>query len=509
MLPGNLYQFDFHESRQFLVGALFIVVCLSTLAGMSDVWCNKTLKLMKILYLTLTNDAAMQRDQIADNFPIDLRTAMKAFPIQAQTITYAVCPLCCCTYKPQMSEDGVLVYPGRCSNQYPGEQGVCGVKLTKPGVHRGESIRIPIRPFVVQDMNSFVARMLSRPELEEALIRGMHCVKKEEMCDIKDGYILPAIVDKDQRQFMSYSSGELRLAWNLSVDWFNPYQNKQAGKHASTACIVMSCLNLPPGLRHKPENLFLAGIFPGPKEPKIDQVNHMLRPLVDQLFQSWSYGTWFSQTSLSREGRLTRSALAGLVADLPAARKTAGQKAHPACSICPMDSGGNRDLNDLDFRTWGERNYNEHLTAAVDWRDAQTDAERKKLFERNGVRWSELLRLPYWNSTRCIVIDGMHNLWLGVTKYHLQDIVGIDASKISENPKPARPVTLEEMNKARKALASNSQMLKTCRIQVLLVLCQEKGIDLPLAADNRRIKKIEIIDHLTVRIIHEKSYLSL
>ena len=39
---------------------------------------------------------------------------------------------------------------------------------------------------------------------------------------------------------------ELRLAWSLSVDWFNPYHNKAVGKSASIGVIVMSCLNLPP-----------------------------------------------------------------------------------------------------------------------------------------------------------------------------------------------------------------------------------------------------------------------
>ena len=40
---------------------------------------------------------------------------------------------------------------------------------------------------------------------------------------------------------------------------------------------------------------------------------------------------------------------------------------------------------------------------------------RKKFMTKEAVRWSELARLPYFDLCRMIVIDPMHNLFLGMS----------------------------------------------------------------------------------------------
>ncbi|OAD65465.1 hypothetical protein PHYBLDRAFT_176062 [Phycomyces blakesleeanus NRRL 1555(-)] len=45
-----------------------------------------------------------------------------------------------------------------------------------------------------------------------------------------------------------------------------------------------------------------------------------------------------------------------------------------------------------------------------------SDAQRKRLERENGVRWSELHDLVYFNLVECTVIDPMHNLYLGTAK---------------------------------------------------------------------------------------------
>jgi hypothetical protein len=57
------------------------------------------------------------------------------------------------------------------------------------------------------------------------------------------------------------------------MDGFNSYGNHQAGKHVSITFIILVCLTLPVSLCYWPENIFLVGIAPGPKEPSLEEIN--------------------------------------------------------------------------------------------------------------------------------------------------------------------------------------------------------------------------------------------
>ena len=59
-----------------------------------------------------------------------------------------------------------------------------------------------------------------------------------------------------------------------------------------------------------------------------------------------------------------------------------------------------------------------------------------KFFAQTGVRWSELLCLPYFDPTRFVVIDTMHNLFLSLINKHFQDILGIRLEKDLEQDAP-------------------------------------------------------------------------
>ncbi len=62
------------------------------------------------------------------------------------------------------------------------------------------------------------------------------------------------------------------------------------------------------------------------------------------------------------------------------------------------------------------RTAQECRESAHSWFNASDLDAREEIFNASGVRWSELLRLPYFDIIRCVVVDVMHNLFLGTHK---------------------------------------------------------------------------------------------
>ena len=56
---------------------------------------------------------------------------------------------------------------------------------------------------------------------------------------------------------------------------------------ASSTGIWMVLLNLPPHLRYLEENIYVAGVIPGPSKPSNDQLNHYLELIVREAKELW------------------------------------------------------------------------------------------------------------------------------------------------------------------------------------------------------------------------------
>ena len=429
-------------------------------------------------------------------FPQDIRSAKKLFNLEPTTITYAVCPKCSATYRVASGKQ----LPITCNRKRIGRGSACGATLTKLIIKDvdGErmNIRTPIKPFVMQDFDAFKAGLLSRPGMEAILERGALFNDTDDIWDVKDGTTIKNLLGPDGKPFWDgLKRRELRLLWNLSIDWFNPRGNKAAGKVTSTGSIVMACLNLPPSLRYKPENLFLVGVIPGPSEPSVEEVEHFIAPLVEMMERSWRHGTKFERTESSKHGRTERSMLAVIVMDMVAARKITGCASHSSkdffCSLCSL---GKCDINNLDRRTWPTRTREVLKKAAEEWRDATTASERKRLFKKNGVRWSPFWSLEYYDPTKMVVTDPMHNLFLGLVQFHIQEVLGISIEEAQNDQ--GRPVTEKEMDNAKRDLgALNTKALHRARIPVLKKLCGENGINLKFG---KKLKKRYLIEQLIV-----------
>ena len=419
-----------------------MVTTCHILFGISHRGCNFLLNMAQyILHLTLFRGGHLsQADQkLLSDIPSDSRTAEKAFSLSSKNTIFAVCPNSNChfNYKPSFEDNSPIpVYPKICSHRkFPGGK-KCGTTLLKPRrTQQGQTVEIPIKPFVAFSFKDWLGGMISRSGFEEKMDEVWKSWKKgftpAEMKDIFDGEILQNFKGPDGQHF-SVGGNEGRYVFSLCVDYFNPLGNKQAGKKKSVGLISMVCLNLPPELRYKPENMFLFGVVPGPHEPPLDCLNHYLSYLIDELLKFWHTGICYSRTNTFYFGRVVRCALICLVCDLPAARKTNGfasLKHSEMCSICRCKSKPKTDiLNDSFTKIWERRTGEEIRNSAQLYLDAANEKERNDTVHTTGIRWSELYRLPYFDPSRFVVVDAMHNLFLGLIQEHF-DILGMRSDR--------------------------------------------------------------------------------
>ncbi|KAI0709952.1 hypothetical protein C8Q76DRAFT_624966, partial [Earliella scabrosa] len=113
------------------------------------------------------------------------------------------------------------------------------------------------------------------------------------------------------------------------------------------------------------------------------------------------------------------------------------------------------DIAQLDRSKWPRRTRAQHHARAEEWKNATTEKEREATFKKHGLRWSELLRLPYWDPTRFALVDAMHNLFLGALRHHCRDFWGVDIKDKSSDSKKVPPHSPEEQKSWLEFVAKN------------------------------------------------------
>ena len=84
----------------------------------------------------------------------------------------------------------------------------------------------------------------------------------------------------------------------------------------------------------------------------------------------------------------------------------------------------------FERQSWKGRSRLAHKQEALCTLEARSPAERAKLESKHGCRYSSLLQLPYFDPSRMLVIDPMHNLFLGSAKHFLKSVL---LPKVSNN----------------------------------------------------------------------------
>ena len=215
------------------------------------------------------------------------------------------------------------------------------------------------------------------------------------------------------------------VAFIINVDWFKPFKHSEY----KVGGIYLNILNLPRTERYKTKWTMLIGLIPGPSEPK-ENINSFLKPLVNDLIELWNG----IQIHCSSTTTLIRGALIAVSCDIPAARKVCqflGHKANKGCSRCEFEAQreNSRDVTSrMSYFTAVDlvpRLNDTVRLQANEFLDARNKTEAKEIQKKNGVRWSELLRLTYFDIVTMTMVDPMHTVFLGMirreTELILQD----------------------------------------------------------------------------------------
>ncbi|KNZ59798.1 hypothetical protein VP01_1660g10 [Puccinia sorghi] len=156
-------------------------------------------------------------------------------------------------------------------------------------------------------------------------------------------------------------------------------------------------------------------------------------------FNIRKYGGSFSDPMApSSQAKLVISHLGCLwMVSIPTAVDKLESIATRMCSYCLLEKS---KINNLNPQTWPMRTTTDHKHWAIHSRDAQDQNTRKKILKKQGVRYSVMLELPYWDIIKYHVVDSMHNLLLGLLKWHCQRFWCMADIDDEESPK-AIPTT--------------------------------------------------------------------
>ncbi|KAF7372684.1 hypothetical protein MVEN_00131700 [Mycena venus] len=219
------------------------------------------------------------------------------------------------------------------------------------------------------------------------------------------------------------ATGELRIGVTMGMDWFS-YLRSQISAFHSSCPISYSVINLLAHHRYRTAHFLLAGIMPGPKEATPDQCQRFLRPIINELLRLWKEGVVIV-TPKYPKGRLIRVALVAVVCDKPAAYKIGGFGSHSHthfCTLCWICQDLKSTPEAFKENGFPERTNKRHRELQKEYLKCTTKSARDAFVKQYATRWCELHRLPYFNICEMIVIDPMHNLFLGVVKTHFYHI---------------------------------------------------------------------------------------
>ena len=365
---------------------------------------------------------------IESQFPYSLYQLNKRVPLKNEFKKFVVCCKCDNLYNAKECVRGIgflqeskfcekIHFPQHPNPHY---RKPCGQLLLRSVILSNS--KKTFHPFKTYCYSSFVTA------LKELLVRpGFYnlCSQwktkgtaSDMLTDVYDGKIWRDFQIFDEAPFLQ---GDLGLGLILNIDWFQPYKLT----NYSVGVIFLAVMNLPRNIRYKRENMILVGIIPGPSEPH-HHLNSYLKPLVEELNELWTGINFIVNNNQKYVTVTVRAALLCVACDLPAGRKVCGFLGHNAtlgCTRCLKEFSGTvgcMNYSGFDRSKWVKRDLVKHQGNIREINSCKTKTQRSALESKYGCRYSCLMELKYFDPSRMLIIDPMHNLYLGSGKHMIK-----------------------------------------------------------------------------------------
>ena len=388
-----------------------------------------------------------QLETLSNTMPLTKATLMKILAIGGDNFTeYIVCPKCDSIYSPEYCKRAGKFVATACPYKaYPnhphvGRRKECGASLLKAVRLKSGLVYRPRKIFPCQSIKTAITKLAQRPGFVQCceLWRQRGAFRRNGyMCNVYDGEIWG--------QYNEFLCAPYNYLLTLNVDWFSPFDH---GRY-SVGAIYLTIQNLPMSVRNNPDNIILVGIIPGPTELHV-ALNSFLAPMKEELLQAWNNGFEIPNIPVGdKQIPLTiRLALTCIACDIPASRKVCGflgHRANLACNKCYTafkqvheGSGSNwTNYDGFDRKQWTMRtneNHRERCDQIIEtFRKQGTQTSLADAESLNGLRYSVLLDLPYFDPVRYCVVDPMHNLFLGTGKHMLEVWMKLTDNVIKKN----------------------------------------------------------------------------
>lgn len=456
--------------------------------------CNFILRFLRAtLRLAFDAQTASARLYIAhhiDSIPITLETSLHYLGLHSTLVLYTSCPSCSALY----DEAGTV--PERCTNINV-DKVACNKALFETRTRGSREWLHPIRRYSHQPLETWLARTLNRTGVEDLLEASRPILQPDSCTDVWGAPYLNNFPGNGQPNFFDAPKTELRLAFLIYFDFFNPMSNKMAGKQGSSGVVMMACLNFPPEIRYNIENIYAVSVIPGPVEPKKDDINHFIRPIAQNFKEHFESGVWISSTHKYPHGRLVRSAALLESMDLLASRSWGGigSPSHTLlCSCCYITQA---EIDNFNIHDFARRNMPQHREHVKLWLKASSSAQQKELWKSHAARHCEWLNFPWWDICSASTIGPMH--WSkNVLEKQLRENMGwstVVTTGIPSAPKAAKVVSSLEIVWGDAALQyyDAAEFQKSGLTEALLRhLCHDRGMFNAGLSSDRMLKDLNI-----------------